>query len=277
MMAFLAWVVFLAGAVPFWRAWRTLGHTSLRHALVWAALAWLARGVALLAPELTSPGEVRVVRYVALSLVGCAGVAVLGARRPGVVAWNFVVIGLLSVLLLFLAESVVAGGGELQLGPLRAAFLAVTLAIGILNYLPTRMAPAALLLATGCGLELSDLVRPAAAPTMAALAAELLILLAPVAALAVSWRPARTAHEADRLWRSFRDAFGLIWGLRLREQFDRAAANAGLAVELGWTGVRSTTGNVEVQGTLRDAGLNILRPLLKRFEMQEPDGESCRS
>jgi hypothetical protein len=275
MMACLAWVVFLAGAPPFWRVWQTLGRTSLRHALVWAAVAWLAWGAALLALEFTAPLEVRAVRYLALSLVGCAGVAVLGARRPGVAAWNFVIIGLLSVLLLFLAESVVAGGGKL--GPLRATFLAVTLAIGILNYLPTRMAPAALLLAIGCSLELWDLVRPATAPPMTALPAELLILLAPVAALAVSWLPARATNEADRLWRNFRDEFGLIWGLRLREQFNRAAANAGLAVELSWSGIRPTSGSADTAETVHDASLNILRPLLKRFETQTPESDSSRS
>jgi len=35
---------------------------------------------------------------------GCAGVAVLGARRPGMTAWNFVVAGLLAVLLLPVAR-----------------------------------------------------------------------------------------------------------------------------------------------------------------------------
>ena len=45
--------------------------------------------------------------------------AVLGARRPGVTAWNFVVAGLLAVLLRPLFE----GLGELRLGPAHLLFL----------------------------------------------------------------------------------------------------------------------------------------------------------
>jgi hypothetical protein len=47
-------------------------------------------------------------RYLALCLTGCVGVAVLGARRPGVGAWDFVLLGLLAVLLL-VAGGAVAG------------------------------------------------------------------------------------------------------------------------------------------------------------------------
>ena len=55
-------------------------------------------------------------------------------------AWNFVVAGLLAVLLRPLLE----GLGELKLGPAHLLFLAGALAVPVLNYLPTRLAPAAL-------------------------------------------------------------------------------------------------------------------------------------
>jgi len=85
--------------------------------------------------------------------------------------------------------------------------------------------------------------------------------------------PARADDEADRLWRDFRDGFGLIWGLRLREQFNRAAANAGLAVELTWTGIRPAGESEKAQAAGREASL-ILRALLKRFGPQTPENES---
>ena len=102
-MYLAAALLLLTGAYPLGRAWLANRRSSLAHALAWAALAWLAwLGVAL--AEAWGLGVPVAARYVALCLTGCAGVAVLGARRPGVVAWNFVVLGLLVVLLLPLAE-----------------------------------------------------------------------------------------------------------------------------------------------------------------------------
>jgi len=266
-MIWVCWLVFLLGAVAFVQAWRRLRSTSLTHALVWAVAAWLAWTAVVLLDQVGVPSVLTPARYLGLCLVGCAGSAVLGARRPGVVAWNFVVLGLLAVLLLFLAEGVVVGG-ELQLGPVRTTFLAVTLAIGIANYVPTRMAPAALLAGLGCGWQLWELVRHAGgnhAPFLDQAYADLLILCAPPAAAACALLPGKGGTETDRLWRSFRDCFGMIWGLRLREQFNRAAANAALPVELGWGGLRAVPTAQQTDTNDRDAALTILRALLKRF------------
>src|SRR5688572_7693858 len=104
-MTIVAVTLTLAGLVPFWIAWRANRATSLAPAVGWAALAWLGWGGAL-AFGRWQTGFVEE-RYVALCLTGAAGVAVLGARRPYAGAWNFVVLGLIGVLLLPLAESVV--------------------------------------------------------------------------------------------------------------------------------------------------------------------------
>ena len=64
------------------------------------------------------PGSrVAALGYTALSLTGCAGVAVLGARRPGVGPWNFVLLGLLAVMLLPLAEGLLSRGALHLAGP----------------------------------------------------------------------------------------------------------------------------------------------------------------
>src|SRR5205085_1522448 len=135
-------LILLTAAYPLARAWLRHRRTSLAHALAWAAFAWLA-WLGVLSAVAFGGGEAVTGRYLALCLTGCAGVAVLGARRPGVAAWNFVVLGLLVVLLLPLAE----GFGRLHLSWPRLLFLAGTLAVGFLNYLPTRLGPAALLMA----------------------------------------------------------------------------------------------------------------------------------
>src|SRR5438128_2560441 len=143
---------FLTSAYPLWAAWQANRKTTLRPSVGWAALAWAVWGWSLYADTAWPEAAADKVRYLALSLTGCAGVAVLGARRPGVGAWHFVLLGLLAVMLLPLAEAGLAGK-EFHLDRIRAIFLGATLAMAVLNYLPTRMAPAALLLGAGCTIE----------------------------------------------------------------------------------------------------------------------------
>ncbi len=249
-------VLLLTGAYPLLRAWLANRQTSLIHALSWAALAWLAWEGVLLAAAFGS-GESAAARYAALCLTGCAGVAVLGARRPGVGPWNFVALGLLVVLLLPLAE----GFGRLSLSLPRLLFLAATLAVCFLNYLPTRLAPAALLAAAGCGVELWSLAAGRDGPLLGA--GRLALAAAPWAACAMVCGRAPPASEFDRTWRRFRDSFGGLWAERLREQFNRAAANAGLTGRLGWGGLQGASA---VEG---EQLLATLRALLTRFGSAE--------
>src|SRR5262249_47999927 len=109
-------VVVLAG-IPLARAWWANRDTALSHAMVWFTLAWLAWIWNAAIGDLSA-------RYLSLCLTACAGVAVLGARRPGVVAWNVVVVGLLAVLVIPLGQDYLAGNSWL-LGPIWRTFLGV--------------------------------------------------------------------------------------------------------------------------------------------------------
>jgi hypothetical protein len=242
-------MAYLSGLYPLYRAWRACRGLTVRHALVWAGAAWLTWTAA-------AAGAGDVVRYLALCLTGCAGVAVLGARRPGAGAWHLVVAFLLLVLLRPLLE----GLGALRLSGPHLAFLGAALAVALGNYLPTRLVPAALALAAGCALELADLAGSPIAE--AAQAGPLLIALAPWLGLGVGWQASPTETEFDRTWRRFRNAYGLVWAQRLRDQFNRAAANAGWPVTLGWSGLR---------GEEPAQALPALHALLKRFRTGEED------
>jgi hypothetical protein len=193
-----------------------------------------------------------------LCLTGCAGVAVLGARRPGVTAWNFVVVGLLAVLLL----PILNGLGELRLESAQELFLGVTLLVPLLNYLPTRLGPGVLLAAAGCGLEMARLIEPASPAWFRPVGLGLLAG-GPWTAWAGQWKRGSSATEFDRLWLSYRDRFGFVWGQRLREQFNRAADHAGFPVVLRWKGLQPET-------TADAAALmSLLRAVLKRFGPEE--------
>jgi hypothetical protein len=254
-----------------WLAWQANRRTSLSHAVCWLAAAWVAWGALLVS---RSPGDMApgfdLPRYLALCLTGCAGVAVLGARRPGVAAWDFVVLALLGVMLLPIAESLLATGEPL--GLFRSLFLGATLAVGIVNYLPTALAPPALALAIGCASELAFLVGPEAWPTptwIPVLGWAALALTPWLGLLAWRCRP-RPRSQFDRQWLDFRDRFGLVWGQRLREQFNRSAANAGWPLHLYWQGLHLSAGAGLPGDGAQMAVVATLRALLKRY-VEEAD------
>jgi hypothetical protein len=183
-------------------------------------------------------------------------------------SWNFVLLGLLAVMLLPLAEGLIAAGQLHLVGP-RTLFLVGTLAVIFLNYLPTRLGLPALLLAGACAGELLSLADPeSASGRLQQLLGVCHVLLATVPWLAylIMRVPAAARSEFDRLWLDFRDRFGLLWGQRMREQFNRAAANAGWPVVLRWQGLRLTAPLPEPG--LEEAILATLRVLLKRFRSE---------
>src|SRR5206468_2905954 len=104
------------------------------------------------------------------------------------------------------------------------------LMVGLLNYLPTRLAPAALLLGLGCAGQMVILF----GGRIPGLGSELLQGLSAMCLAASPWtawvglaRPYPPRSEFDRMWLDFRNRYGLVWGQRVREQFNRSAINAG--------------------------------------------------
>jgi hypothetical protein len=179
---------------------------------------------------------------------------------------------LLAVMLLPLAESLIAAGPLPLAGP-RTVFLAGTLAVCILlNYLPTRLAPSAGLLALACAIEVVLVVDPVLLGSRNALAAALspwLLALTPWVAYGCWQRRPAPASEFDRLWLDFRDRFGLFWGQRLREQFNRSAAHAVWSVHLRWSGLRLEPGASVPGPAVQAAMVATLRALMKRFGTEE--------
>lgn len=251
--------LFVLGLWPLSRAWLAARGTALFHAVLWAHLAWLAWGATLIDRGEMHPDPAV---YVALCTTACAGVAVFGARRPQVTAWNFVVLGLLAVMVLPLIETWLIGARSLDW--LRITFLAITLAVSVLNYLPTRFGVAAFLVGLACAAELVAVAAPMALPSgPEADAVRSCFFAAPLLAwLTVRLLPRDGLNELDRTWRDFRDCWGVVWAQRVREQFNRAAANAGWRVHLSWQGF---VFRADVHDPIRDEVAQTLQSLLKRF------------
>ncbi len=244
----------VVGGFPLiWAAWADR-RTALAYAYVWAGAAWLAwLG--------SAASGVIAARYLALCLTGCAGIAVLGARRPGSAAWNAVVLGLLCVLLLPLAQRLLTNV-DLPVEPIRLGFLGLSIAVGLVNYIPTRRGLGATALLAASLIELrridSDSSQADRAWTLGLAAA------APWLATIPLRLRARRATE-DRAWRDFRDRFGAVWALRLRDQFNRAAEHAGLGVQLSWRGLRQVEGSAPSPAD-RAASQELLAALMTRFQ-----------
>ncbi len=263
-------VLWALGLVPLTYGWRANRVTTLGHAVAWSAAAWTAWGVALFVADADQLGP-EPARYTALCLTAAAGVAVLGARRPQVMAWDFVVLGLLAVMLLPLLESIFIGTDPVD--PLRVFFLGATLGVGLLNYVPTRSAPAVMLLALAEAGEGASLFAPGVMPANGIVQLfHLLLLLTPWGVWGC-WRGGwRGRSEFDRLWLDFRDRLGLLWSQRVREQFNRAAANAGWPVSLAWRGLRRTATGPAISPAEQHAALDTLRAALTRFSAGPTDG-----
>jgi hypothetical protein len=260
----LAALLLLVGVFPLAKALRGSWTTTLRQPLLWALLAWLAWIGVAWSRVLRRETDDSIAAYGALCLTGCAGISVLGARRPGASAWNFVVVGLLAVLLL----PILNGLGELRLEPAQELFLAGTLAVPLLNYLPTRLGPAILLVATGCGWEMIRFLGRAIWLPWVGL---LLLAAAPWMAWATVANRGQSGTEFDRLWLAYRDGFGFFWGQRMREQFNRAAHHVGWPVSLYWHGLQVKAEQLSPDPELL---LAALRAVLKRFGPEEPDQPS---
>ncbi|MCI0641965.1 MAG: hypothetical protein L0Y72_27475 [Gemmataceae bacterium] len=255
--------LFLVGIWPPFYCWQANRGYSLAHAALWAWAAWAAWGLALCSGDPEQQG-LEPARYIALCLTAAAGIAVLGARRPYVGAWNLVLLGLLAVMLLPLGESLILGTPSLDV--LRQVFVLGTLLVGLGNYLPTRFGPAALYVGVVSGLEAGLLFHPDWEPTPNAVAAiHLSFLCAPwIAWLCAIARPA-PASQFDALWFDFRNRYGLVWAQRVREQFNSAAANAGWPAKLYWQGLLLDRSKPAPTEETREKMVETMHAVLQRF------------
>lgn len=261
-MQVAVFLIFLSASYPLWRAWRNSRRTPLASAVVWATVAWAGwTALAQTAGDASRP-EQAPLRYLALALTCCAGVAVLGARRPGAGAWNAVVVGLLGILLLPLAEQLLVGADSF--GLVRTVFLIATLAFIFFNYLPTCFAPATFLFVVVGSIE-TALVRQPDSSSIPEMPNLIVLALIPWLALLLWHTRPKPPSEFDWLWRDFRNRWGFVWAARLREQFNRAAANADWPVHLYWQGLHIRQGETLPDPARQEEILRALQALLKRF------------
>ncbi|MCA9184877.1 MAG: hypothetical protein KDA99_04635 [Planctomycetales bacterium] len=248
---FLATVVLaiLTAAIVIWQSPRARG-TTLIAPVVWSLVSIIAIVLAeWMGWQGTDGGRLAALRFSAAVTTFCPPMAVLGARRPQHLAWQWIVISLWVVLALPAAEAcLVRRQASLQLHDARGWFLWGLILVGAGNWLLTRYWLAALAFAGAQVLLLTEHLpgwRSAMGPTGTFLA----VFLTAIGALAVAWqncRPLMIRSRDDRLWLDFRNSFGIVWGVRLQQRINASSHRYDWPIVLEWSGfgVRNDRPNV---------------------------------
>ncbi len=278
-LAWLGWAAFLPGL--FWLTKSAKG-TTLATAVCWA---WAA--AAAFAGSLTSavfaqfPETLAQQSFYWTGIVAlCPLIAVLGAQRPGVKVWNAFVLVPLMFVLGWPALTVWFEGyppASLQIETPTAIGIAIVALMGLGNYLLIPRWTASALFYGGAiafivlplttFIELSPRWHLAAYPCLG------------LSALA-GWLTSRNRQThpdpLDQTWCEFRDRFGLVWAVRIKERVNATAEKERWCSRLEMQGFR----RIEADGTLSEQETGIraehtLRWLLRRFvDKRAPSSQS---
>lgn len=263
------WTVAVMAALASLPAVARLRRPASQTAL-WPAWQWLAltfAGPALVEAAVWAVGLVRWqghARYLAAVATLAPVVAVFGARRPHERAWQFVVLTFLALLALPVMQAVLLRAEAAPaLHTAHRTLLLVVAAAGWVNYVFTRHVLAATLWLAAQACWLGPWVMPTGVLEPPAAAAWGEVLFAAAIHLA-AYRPARpTAAPHDALWFEFRDAFGVVWAMRLLERFNAMARSSGWSWRLTWSGFRATS--EACGGDLPPTAQAMLAGVLRRF------------
>jgi hypothetical protein len=202
-------------------------------------------------------------------------VAALGARRPGSRVWSWFIV--LPVMIVLSLPAVTAWNRDLHPTPLRleAPMLAgygLVLVMGAGNYLGTRFAGSAFLAAAAC----LSVVWPMSEwssrfPWLRSTTHAVATIGLSLAAWLGAWQARRTTrmqrNALDRVWNDFRDFFGIVWGRRVSDRVNDAAAQENWPVRLHLDGFAPADPSkpTELSPAQSDRSEQVLRWLLRRF------------
>ncbi len=256
---------------------RNLRGTTLLTAGGWSCAGLIAWWVAVLCGNLglTSRSTADLLFYLASVLLLCPGIAVLGARRPGHVAWNFfVLLPLVAVLLWPAVASAphVKADAPLDLESPAAIGFVLVVVMGTGNYfgtrftLPAMLHTVSLLLITGSmWTGAADLALIPERETARHLAAISFMLAVVVAALRAG-ESVEGLSPLDRLWLDFVDQFGLVWAKRVMDRLNEAAGHENWSAEFQWHRIQRTADTSAEEATRTEIRIeHTMRWLLKRF------------
>lgn len=268
-------VALTAGAASLaiaFRACRRLRHTTLQAPCAWAVGSLICAMINVGGSGRWGSLAAEHLHYLAAITTLAPFVALLGAKRPQDRAWQWIVTALLLLLALQSLKAVVIDRGAPPALHLAWRWLlAVLLAAQWANYLPTRIALAAGLAFAGQAFLLADqlpgttwLPEPRGPWGLGLLSLGVLVA-------AIIWRrrsrplvpPASSSDAAalNRAWLDFRDAYGVLWALRVAERVNAECRQHGRPIRLRWSGFDTPQCKREDQ----EAVEKLFRAILTRF------------
>jgi hypothetical protein len=260
----------VAVAILVWRLPRLRG-TTLIAPWCWSLVALVALAGVELWIDWSPPGDQQRAapcRFAAAMSTFCPIMALLGAKRPQNRGWQLIVFSLWLVLSLPSGEWLLYGGVA-EIHPARFWFLLILVGTGALNRMGTRYWPSGLLYCAGqialvmpffmTRAPLADEWAPAIGIAAIALSSSLIALGFPQGRAA--------AARLDGVWLDFRDAFGVVWSLRVLERMNASARMYDWPVVLTWGGFvpRDSHAGSELPTAVEES----LRTLLRRFVSPE--------
>jgi hypothetical protein len=244
------------------RALRKLRDTTLAAPLLWGCAAITAALFAAWADN-------AFFNYAAAVLFVVPTLALLGAKRPQNGAWQFIVATLVGILLLPVLLGVVFGDARPEPHLLFRWLVAAHIVVSVMNYLQTRYAgPAIVFGAAQVAVTLETVFLPQNPPWYAmhgTLAGTVGATIALAWATSLAEKSNGGPTGVQRLWLDFRDAYGLVWGLRVAERLNVAAKQHGWPVEFTWGGMVVNTESGALEPDVQHRIERELRSHLRRF------------
>jgi hypothetical protein len=279
--ALLPAAMYLVGAVAwlaivFGTRFRQIRGTTLVAPWVWGAISVTTVGAVetFLALDGTNAAAwAPALRYAAAMSTFCPIVALLGAKRPQNVGWQWIVLSLWAILCQPSIEWLLFGGVA-EIHPARFWFLMILVFVGATNGLGTRNWLASVFFSCGQILLLLPYfsAQPVIAADRAAACGLLSLFLWGVCLLLTDRRSSGVAirsdaNRLDRVWLDFRDAFGVVWSLRILERMNASATMYDWPVTLTWHGFepRASATHVDTPSLVEES----FRTLLRRFVSPE--------
>lgn len=222
-----------------------------------------------------TPSTAEALRYLAATSTFCPLMAILGAKRPQNIGWQWIVGTLWIVLILPVGEMFFLWrGGAMDVGPARSWLLVILLFVGLTNYSLTKFVVPAIFATVGQGLLLLAHLPIVGRESERGFLIGCLLI---VAAIGLAWFQTRSQPSNggwSLVWTEFRNVFGLVWGLRVMERVNSTAKLCNWSNELTWFGFtqdgpQENDGNSPDQTKEREEVERSMRTLLRRFVSAE--------
>lgn len=182
--------------------------------------------------------------YWAAVLTCCPLISVLGAKRPTSTVWPwFIILPLIAVLgwpalTIFMVPSPDLVPLEIQ-SPVLIGFVLV-LVMGTGNYMGSRFGVSILMISAAAFLSLwpvySSFTGDLNSATRIRAFAALLCGIGVLHGFRQASRPTLDESKYDQLWFDFRDAFGIVWSIRIQDRINQTAEQEKWVVRLGTEG-----------------------------------------